>query len=58
MKKQNVSLVPGVEAYVDAFTSEDAWGPEGYLAEKGLIPLPEAERTAMRAHALALEVME
>jgi phosphate transport system substrate-binding protein len=21
-----------------------AWGPEGYLSEKGLIPMPEAER--------------
>ena len=26
------------------FTSEKAWGDEGYLADKGLIPMPEEER--------------
>lgn len=57
VKKQNLPLVQGVEAYIDEFTSEGAWGPDGYLAEKGLIPLPDADRAAERAHALALETM-
>ena len=42
----------------DAFTEEDAWGPTGYLAEKGLIPLPEDERAAVRAQAVTMDVME
>ena len=58
VKKQNVPLVPGIEAYVSEFTSEGAWGPDGYLAEKGLIPLPDAERAAEREHALAMSVMD
>lgn len=58
VKAQNVPLVPGLTEYIDAFTREDAWGPEGYLAEKGLIPLPADERDRVRAHALALTLME
>ena len=26
------------------FTSEDTWGPGGYLEERGLIPMPDVER--------------
>jgi len=57
VKKRNVALVPGIEDYISEFTQEDAWGPTGYLVEKGLIPLTEAERKAAREHALALTVM-
>lgn len=55
VKAQNLPLTPGLLEYVDAFTAEDTWGPDGYLAEKGLIPLPEARRAEVRAAALALE---
>lgn len=58
VKAQNVPLVPGLMEYVDAFTRDDAWGPEGYLAEKGLIPLPEDERARVREHAMGLTLME
>lgn len=58
VKKQNVQLVSGIDAYVAEFTSEGSWGPDGYLADKGLIPLPEAERTATRDAAIAMTVME
>lgn len=58
VKKQNVALVPGIEEYVAEFTSEGSWGPDGYLAEKGLIPLPEEARADERAHAMAMTVME
>ncbi|SMF93500.1 phosphate ABC transporter substrate-binding protein, PhoT family [Methylomagnum ishizawai] len=44
VKKAHVGVIPGIEAYVTEFTSEKAFGEEGYLADKGLIPLPEAER--------------
>ena len=43
-KKAHVGSVPGLRAYLKEFTSERAWGPEGYLSEKGLIPMTEAER--------------
>jgi len=57
VKKQNEPLVPGLVSFIDAFTEDDAWGPEGYLAEKGLIPLPEAERARVRQQSLALKTM-
>lgn len=44
VKKAHVGVIPGIEGYLKEFTSERAWGDEGYLAEKGLIPSPKAER--------------
>ncbi|MEE9381652.1 MAG: substrate-binding domain-containing protein [Hyphomonadaceae bacterium] len=58
VKRQNAGLVPGLEAYIEAFTQDDAWGPDGYLAEKGLIPLPVETRAAVRAASMAMDVME
>ncbi len=43
VKKAHVGVVPGIPEYVAEFTSDKAAGPEGYLADKGLIPMPEAE---------------
>jgi phosphate transport system substrate-binding protein len=44
VKKAHVGTIPGIEEYLKEFTSEKAWGPDGYLSEKGLIPMPDAER--------------
>ncbi len=44
VKKAHVNTIPGMKEYLAEFTSEKAWGSEGYLADKGLIPMPEAER--------------
>jgi len=44
VKKAHAGAVPGIEGYVEEFTSEKAWGDEGYLADKGLIPMPADER--------------
>ena len=46
VKKEHVGQIAGIEDYVAEFTSDEAWGDEGYLAEKGLIPLTEDERAA------------
>lgn len=43
VKKAHVGVIPGIEEYLAEFISEDAMGEYGYLAEKGLIPLPESE---------------
>ena len=44
VKKAHVGTIPGIAEYLAEFTSEKAWGAEGYLADKGMIPMPDAER--------------
>jgi len=44
VKKSHVGVVPGMAEFLAEFTSEDAWGEEGYLTDKGLIPLSKEER--------------
>jgi phosphate transport system substrate-binding protein len=44
VKKAHVGVIPGVKEYLAEFTSEKAWGEYGYLSEKGMIPMPSAER--------------
>ncbi len=51
VKKAHVGVIPGIQEYVNEFTSEKAWGPEGYLADKGMIPMPDAERAKFAADA-------
>jgi len=45
VKKAHIGVVPGIEGYLAEFTSEKAWGEEGYLADKGMIPLGDDLRT-------------
>jgi phosphate transport system substrate-binding protein len=44
VKKAHVGTIPGIAAYLKEFTSNKAWGEDGYLTEKGMIPMPDAER--------------
>ncbi|MGB1155194.1 MAG: substrate-binding domain-containing protein [Alphaproteobacteria bacterium] len=46
VKNNHVGVIPGIAEYVQEFTSEEAFGPGGYLEPVGLIPLPEADRAA------------
>ena len=48
VKKAHVNTIPGMKQYLAEFTSEKAWGDEGYLTDKGLIPMPAAEREKYR----------
>ena len=41
IKVAHVGVVPGIAEYAAEFSSEDAAGEDGYLSDKGLIPLPE-----------------
>ncbi len=54
VKQQHVGVIPGIKEFVAEFTSENAWGPDGYLVDKGLIPLPDADRAAMAKSAQGL----
>lgn len=44
VKTAHVGVIPGIREYLDEFTSERAWGDDGYLADKGMIPLPREKR--------------
>jgi phosphate transport system substrate-binding protein len=57
LKKAHLGVVAGLGDFVKAFTDERAWGDEGYLIDKGLIPLPLDQRNAMAASARAFTAM-
>ncbi len=44
VKNAHVGKVPGIKEYLAEFTNDEAWGDDGYLTEKGLIPLSEEKR--------------
>ncbi len=54
VKKAHVGRVAGIPEYIAEFTSKKAWGAEGYLADKGLIPMSGEERTEWRQKVKAL----
>ena len=56
VKNAHVGSVPGIAEFLAEFTAEKAWGEEGYLTDKGLIPMPDAERKKYRTDATGLKV--
>jgi len=54
VKQQHVGVIPGIQEFVTEFTSENAWGEDGYLLDKGLIPLPDDARAKMAEQAQGL----
>ena len=58
VKKAHVNVIPGMAEYLDEFTSEKAWGEEGYLTEKGMIPMPDAERKEFRSNVKNLKTLK
>ena len=54
VKKAHVGQIPGIEGYLAEFTSDKAWGEDGYLTDKGLIPMPEEERMKFAADVASL----
>jgi len=55
VKTAHVGVIPGIKEYLAEFTSEKAWGKDGYLSEKGLIPLPDGERKQVAENVKALK---
>lgn len=48
VKKAHAGVIPGIKEFIAEFTSDKASGEEGYLADKGLIPLTEEERAEVK----------
>jgi len=49
VKKAHVDVIPGLRGFLREFTSDRAWGEEGYLSDRGLIPMTDAERGEVSA---------
>jgi len=58
VKAQHAGTVPGIKEYLAEFTNEGAWGEDGYLADKGMIPLDEDLRDEIGDAVQNLQVLE
>ena len=45
VKKQHIGVIPGLKEYIEFFVSDDVAGPDGPLAEYGLVSDPELAAT-------------
>jgi len=44
VKGAHVGVIPGIKEFLTEFASDKAWGEDGYLVDKGMIPMPDEER--------------
>lgn len=58
VKAQHAEVIPGMQDFIDEFTSERAWGDDGYLTDRGLIPMPEEERESFGSDAANMKAMQ
>jgi phosphate transport system substrate-binding protein len=57
-KKQHVGVVPGIQEFAEEYVSQRALGEDGYLAAKGLVPLPADQLEKETAKVRAMETMK
>jgi phosphate transport system substrate-binding protein len=57
VKNAHVGVIPGIKEFVAEYMSDKASGEEGYLVDKGLVPLPADEHKQVMATAIALKPM-
>lgn len=57
VKKAHVGIIPGIKEYLAEWTANGTFGDDGYLIEKGLIPLPAGGLKDAQSKAAALTVM-
>jgi phosphate transport system substrate-binding protein len=58
IKAAHVGKIPGIQEYAMEFTSEKAMGEDGYLPEKGLIPLSDDELAQVQSDVKNLKRLE
>ena len=44
VKNAHRDVIPGMKEFLEEYVSEEALGPDGYLAERGLTPLADDKR--------------
>jgi phosphate transport system substrate-binding protein len=57
-KKAHVGVIPGIKEFIVEYTSEKAFGEDGYLVDKGLVATPKAEREKVRRDTTALVTLK
>lgn len=57
VKKQHVGVIPGLDKFVEEYVSDRSMSRDGYLARKGLVPLPKDEATKVAAAAKGMKPM-
>ncbi|MGF1613651.1 MAG: substrate-binding domain-containing protein [Gammaproteobacteria bacterium] len=55
VKNQHVGQVPGLQEFLYEFTAERTIGPDGYLVDKGFVPLNDRGRNRAREAVLSLQ---
>ena len=58
VKKAHIGVVPGIEEFLAAFTSENAMGEDGYLTDIGLVALSDGDASDIRTRVANLEVIQ
>ncbi len=58
VKKAHVTEIPGMEEFLKEFTSEKAMGEEGYLTDKGLIPLDSDKYMKVKTDIMEMNNLE
>ncbi len=56
-KKQHVGQIPGMAEFLAEYTSAKALSADGYLADKGLVPLPAADAKTSADIAKAMTIL-
>ena len=57
VKREHIKIIRGVANFMKLFTEERVFGADGYLVDKGLIPLNEDLRHKMRRRAQAMRAL-
>lgn len=54
-KKAHVGVIPGLQEFLNEYVSDRAAGEDGYLTDRGLVPLPEKDLARTRADVRSLK---
>lgn len=57
VKKAHVAAIPGMQEFLNELTSKRAMGEDGYLADRGLVPLPAEQYQQVVRRVQSLEAM-
>ncbi len=52
IKNDHRSVIPGMNDFIEAYVSDDAMGPDGYLKERGLVALGDKQRKMIQDAAM------